>query len=100
LSITSAALFFVATALAGVGFGAGFQGAVRLVVAVAAPRESAGVLSVIFVVSYVAMGLPAVIAGGLVAHDGNILATAQQFGAFVMVLAGLALWGASSRRPD
>jgi hypothetical protein len=99
LSFGSPALFFVGTIIAGIGFGAGFQGAVRSVVAVATPRESAGVLAVIFVVAYVAMSLPAVAAGALVALDGNILETAQGFGAFVMVLAGLALRGASSRRP-
>jgi predicted MFS family arabinose efflux permease len=92
-------LFFLGTALAGIGFGAGFQGALRSVVALAAPRDSAGVLSLIFVVSYLAMGLPAVIAGWAVVETGNILATAQSFGVVVMALAGLALAGAVARRP-
>lgn len=98
LSVESTPLFFFGTSVAGVGFGAAFHGALRSVVGVATPRESAGVLSVIFVIAYLAMSVPAVVAGGLVAEDGNLVATAQGFGAFVMVLAGLALWGASSRR--
>ena len=94
----SAMAFFGGTALAGMGFGAGFQGAIRTVVAIAAPRERAGVLSVTFVVSYLAMGLPAVVAGYLLVRGGNIIATAQQFGTVVMVLAALALLGTVTSR--
>ena len=87
-------LFFIGTAIAGAGFGAGLQGAVRGVVPFAAPAERAGVLSLMFVVSYLAMGLPAVMAGYLVVHEGNVFRTAQEFGAVVMILATLALIGA------
>jgi hypothetical protein len=38
---TAAATFFVGTAIAGSGFGAGFQGAIRSVIPVAAPHERA-----------------------------------------------------------
>jgi predicted MFS family arabinose efflux permease len=93
----SAALFFLGTVVAGVGFGGGFQGAIRSVVPLAAPHERAGVLSVVYVVSYLAMGLPAVIAGFLVVHDGSVLATARQYGVAVVLLATLALIG--SARP-
>ena len=68
LSYHSATQFFLGTALAGSGFGTGFRGAIRCVVPLAAPQERGGVLSVIFVVSYLAMGLPAVIAGYFVAR--------------------------------
>jgi MFS family permease len=90
---TAAAVFFVGTAVAGVGFGAGFQGALRTVLPLAAPQERAGVLSLLYVVSYLAMGLPAVIAGFLVVHGGGILPTARAYGLTVMVLAALALLG-------
>jgi hypothetical protein len=46
-----------------------------------------------FVVSYLAMGLPAVAAGFAIADGHSILATACGFGATVMVLATLALGG-------
>ncbi len=65
----------------------------------APPGERAGVLSVIFVVSYLAMGAPAVVAGYLVAQGGDITATAREFGATVMMLAALALLGALRIRP-
>ena len=83
--------FFVATVVAGVGFGAGFQGAIRTVVPFAAVHERAGVLSIIFVISYISMGLPAVIAGWMIARDGNIVGTAQIFCAVLMALAFTAL---------
>jgi hypothetical protein len=42
---------FAGTALAGVGFGAGFQGGIRLVAPLARPDQRAGVLSVLYTVS-------------------------------------------------
>ena len=97
LSYHSATAFFLGTALAGSGFGTGFQGAIKTVVPLAAPQERGGVLSVIFVVSYLAMGLPAVIAGYFVARQGDLFLTAREFGAVVMVLAALALIGTLRR---
>jgi hypothetical protein len=78
----------------GAGFGTSVQGAIGIVVPFAPPSQRAGVLSVIFVVSYLAMGAPAVVAGYLVAHGGNISTTARELGATVMILAALALLGA------
>ena len=47
----------------------------------------------ILVVSYLAMGVPAIVAGLLLARNGNIMATAQGFGTIVIVLAAVALAG-------
>jgi len=91
VSEASIAFFFVGSMIAGVGFGAGFQGAVRTVVPFAAPHERAGVLSIIFIISYIAMGVPAVAAGWMIARHGNVVATAQLFAAAIMALAGTAL---------
>ncbi|MEP7025208.1 MAG: MFS transporter [Actinomycetota bacterium] len=90
---SSIVLFFAGTAVAGAGFGGGFQGAIRTVIPLAAPHERSGVLSYIFVVSYLALGLPAVVAGVLVSHGAGVTAAAQEYGVAVMVLAGLALAG-------
>ena len=90
----SVAGFFAGTAIAGAGFGGGFQGAIRSVIPLAAPHQRAGVLSVVYVISYLAMGLPAVIAGFLLVREGDLLATAVQYGVAVMALAALALGGA------
>ncbi len=87
----SVALFFVGTAIAGTGFGASFQAAVRTVVPLAHPHERAGVLSVLYTVSYLALGLPAVIAGWLVVHEGGLMQTMREYTLFVRALGVLAL---------
>jgi MFS family permease len=93
----SAAGFFAGTALAGVGFGAGFQGGLRTVLPFAALHQRAGVLSTTYVLCFLAMGLPAVGAGVLVTHVG-VLSAAREYGVVVMALAGLALLGMAGRR--
>ncbi|WP_329133151.1 MFS transporter [Streptomyces sp. NBC_01476] len=85
--------FFAGTAVAGFGFGAGFQGGIRLVMPLVRPHERAGVLSLLYVVSYLGMGVPAVIGGVLVVHGGGLLDTAREYGIAVIVLAAAALAG-------
>ncbi|MCW2863420.1 MAG: major facilitator superfamily 1 [Actinoallomurus sp.] len=94
----SAAGFFAGSAVAGLGFGSGFQGGIRLVVPLARPHERAGVLSLLYVVSYLGMGVPAVLAGVLVVHAGGLLDTAREYGIAVIVLAGAALIGLVATR--
>ena len=56
---------FLGTAIAGLGFGPGFLGAYRSTVTVpgVSPGERAGLITAIYVVSYVATAVPAVIGG-------------------------------------
>jgi MFS family permease len=91
LSTGSAGLFFVGTAVSGVGFGSGFQGGIRTVVPVAAPHERAGVLSLLFTVSYLGMGVPAVAAGFLAVHGAGLTGAARDYGVALIALAALAL---------
>jgi hypothetical protein len=63
----------------------------------AAPHERAGVLSIVFIVSYLSMGVPAIAAGALVARHGNILGTGKEFGVVVMTLALAAALAAGLR---
>jgi MFS family permease len=92
-SADSAAGFFAGTAIAGIGFGGGFQGGIRLVIPLVGERERAGVLSLLYVVSYLGLGVPAVIAGVLVTEVNGLLDTAREYGVAVIVLAVLALAG-------
>jgi hypothetical protein len=80
--------FFIGTAVAGAGFGGGFQGGLRTIVSLAGPTERAGIISVAYVISYLAMGLPAIVAGVLVVH-GTLTGTAHLFGGAVVGLAAL-----------
>jgi MFS family permease len=63
IAATAAAAFLAGTAVAGVGFGLAFQGAFRMIIALAAPDQRAGLVTAIFAVGYLAFSLPALIAG-------------------------------------
>ena len=65
LVVGSVGLYFAATVVAGVGFGAGFLGVLRTLLPQAAPHERAGLLSAIYVVSYRSHSIPAVAAGAV-----------------------------------
>jgi MFS family permease len=84
-------MFFVGTAIAGAGFGLGFQGGIRTVVPLVAPHQRAGVLSLLYVMSYLGLGVPAVAAGFLTVHGAGLLGAARDYGLAVIVLAVLAL---------
>jgi MFS family permease len=92
MDVSSTVVFFVGTAIAGVGFGAGFQGGLRTVVPLAEPHERAGVLSSLYAVSYLAMGVPVVIGGTLAVHAG-LLPAAREYSVAILVLGAAALLG-------
>jgi MFS family permease len=98
LGAGSAWLFFAGTAVSGIGFGSGFQGGIRTVIPVAAPHERAGVLSLLFTVSYLGMGVPAVAAGFLAVHGAGLTGAARDYGVALLVLAALALAALSRTR--
>jgi len=63
--VGSLAIMIIGQAIAGVGFGASFTAGLRLIFPLAAAHQRAGVVAGIYVVSYIAFGLPVVIAGQL-----------------------------------
>ncbi|EFQ64418.1 MFS transporter [Pseudomonas lactucae] len=83
-------LFFIATLIAGSGFGAGFLGAVRSVVPLALPHERAGLMSAFYVLSYLAFCVPSLLAGNLIRSLG-LIATTDAYGVLLIVLALSAL---------
>jgi len=99
VSLGSVAVFFAGSAIAGAGFGSGFQGSIRTVVPLAAPHERAGLVSLLYVVSYLGLGVPAVLAGFGVVHGGGLISTTRYYGAAVILLAALALFGLLKHRP-
>jgi predicted MFS family arabinose efflux permease len=64
------ALLFAGTALARLGFGSAFVGAYRATVARAASDDRAGLITAIYIVRYLATGIPAVIGGIATSHFG------------------------------
>jgi predicted MFS family arabinose efflux permease len=85
--VVSPLTFFAGTIVAGIGFGGGFQGGIRLVAPLAHPDQRAGVLSVLYVVSYLGLGIPAIVAGMAVVHGGGLVATSYEYGLAVIALA-------------
>jgi MFS family permease len=98
VTLGSVPVFFIGSVIAGVGFGSGFQGGIRTVVPLAKAHERAGVVSLLYVVSYLGLGGPAVLAGFGVVHGGGLINTTRYYGAAVIALAALALVGLL-RRP-
>jgi MFS family permease len=86
----STALFLVATAVAGLGFGPAFAGAFRAVSNSAPADQRAALVASIYVASYLAYSLPALAAGIAVTRYG-LLDTANVYGVVLIVLAGIAL---------
>ena len=85
-------LFFCGAIVAGVGFGASFLGAMRLLLPLAHAHERAGLMSTFLVLSYLAFCVPSLLAGLAVKSQGLIMTT-NVYGAVVVVLALLALAG-------
>lgn len=98
MTTMSSVVFFAGAMIAGMGFGAAFQGGMRAVLPLAAPHERAGALSVLYVIAYLAMGVPAVFAGIRCVYGGGVIATAREYGVAVMALSAIALIGTLSRR--
>ncbi|MET7486757.1 MFS transporter [Streptomyces sp. NPDC005538] len=84
---SSLAGFFAATFVAGIGFGAGMQGGMRTVLPLVAEHERPQVLSVLYLICYLGMGLPAVAAGVLVVHGGGLAAATRDYALFVVAFA-------------
>jgi predicted MFS family arabinose efflux permease len=91
----SIGLLISGTVIAGFGFGAGFFGGIRTVVPLALPHQRAGLLSMIFVICYLAFSLPTIAAGLAVPAIGMTL-TLDLYGAAVIVLAAISLIGVLS----
>ena len=63
IATTTSAAFLAGTAVAGVGLGLAFLGAFRVTTALATPGQRAGLVAAIFTVLYLALSVPALIAG-------------------------------------
>lgn len=82
----SVGLFFAGSIVAGVGFGAACTGATRSLVASARPEEVAGVISAVYLVSYLGAALPSFLAGRFADRYG-FPAVVDGYAVFVVVLA-------------
>jgi MFS family permease len=89
IAATTSVAFLAGTAVAGAGFGLGFSGAFRMTIALATPAESAGLVTAIFTVGYLAFSVPALIAG-VAATKFGLHSTALVYSASLAVLVAVA----------
>jgi MFS family permease len=90
LSVNSAPLFFIGTAVLGFGWGSAFLGTFRALAALADPAGRGELIAAIYVVAYPAMSVPSIIAGVAVRYVG-LRNTAEAFIAVVAVMVAVAL---------
>jgi MFS family permease len=88
--VESSALYLAGAAVGGVGFGLAFLGGLRGLVSAIPVGQRGEVMSAFYVVAYLSLSVPAVLAGILVPHLG-LRPTFEIFGS---VVGGVALVGA------
>ncbi len=93
----SLAGLYIGSLVAGIGFGPAFSGIFRSLAMLAPPDKRSALMSAIYLIVYLAFGIPAVIAGMMVVRFG-LRDTTYVYGVVVMVLATLTLLAVSRRR--
>lgn len=81
--------FLAAATFAGTGFGSSFMGVLRSITPLAPPERRGELFAAVFIASYIAFGVPAVLAGFGVGEVG-LMTTAMWYGATVAVLSATA----------
>ena len=90
VQLHSTVAFFAGTVIAGLGFGAAFNGTLRTLVPLAEAHERAGLMSTFFALSYLAFSLPAIAAGLFAGHFG-LQAASIGYGLLLVALGCVAL---------
>jgi MFS family permease len=85
-------LYLGAVLIAGTGFGTCFYGVMRSVIPLAAADERAELFATLFTLSYLAFGVPVVLAGWALPHLGLTLTAAIYGGVIVVFAASAGLW--------
>lgn len=85
-------LFFTGAVVAGVGFGASFLGALRLLMPLAHAHERGALMAAFLALSYLAFCIPALLAGVSIKTAG-LVSTTNVYGGVVVLLAVSALAG-------
>ncbi len=98
VQLHSTAAFFAGSVIAGLGFGAAFNGTLRSLVPLAEAHERAGLMSTFFVLSYLAFSVPAIVAGLLAGRFG--LQAASTGYALLLVVLGCVALAMLARRKD
>jgi MFS family permease len=84
IAVSNAALFIVAGVIGGTGMGVAASGSMRALLAETQPAERAGLLSVVYAISYTGAALPSLIAGQLT-HSVSLLDITIGYGVLVAI---------------
>lgn len=94
---TSSWMLFAGSGVAGVGLGAAFSGVIRSLGPLAPPEKRGALFAALYIVIYVSISVPAIIAGIAASHYG-LRDTTYVFGLAVMVLAAVTTYAMARRR--
>ena len=92
IATRTSAAFLARTTVAGAGFGLAFQGAFRMMTALATPAQRAGLVTAVFAAGYLAFSVPALIAGVATTKYGlhsTALVYSASLAALVVAAAGI-----------
>ena len=90
IATTTPAAFLAGSTIASAGFGLAFLGSFRMITALAAPDDRAGLVTAVYIVGYLAFSIPALIAGVATTSFG-LHATALVYAASLAALAAAAV---------
>lgn len=91
-------ILLAGTAIAGIGFGAAFMGAMRTVMPLAPPTERSALMAAFYVICYLSASMLA-LGGGVATQHFGLLPTTYGYGSLVALLSLAAFLGALTQRP-
>ncbi len=86
ITTASLPLLFAGSLVGGVGFGSSFSGALRTIAPLAGTHQRAELFAAVYLVAYLAFGVPVIIAGQLITPLG-LLTTVVVYGAVIALVA-------------
>ncbi|MGM8851977.1 MFS transporter [Salinicola halophyticus] len=93
----SVAILLVGTAIAGIGFGAAFMGAMRVVMPLAPPTERSALMAAFYVICYLSASTLA-LCGGIATQHFGLIPTTYAYGSLVALLSLAAFFGTLTQR--
>jgi MFS family permease len=97
LSTSSVAALFLGSTVAGIGWGPAYLGLFKQLIALAPPDRRAGMVASVYIVAYLAVGIPSV-AAGITTTAYGLRPTAVVYTAVIVVLAAIAGVGTARGR--
>lgn len=91
LAAGSVGLYLTAGSIAGMGYGSGFQGPVRMVTAGASDRDRPALMAAVFVVAYLGLGAAAIVPGALTSEGIPLTRVAAGLALVLAILSAAAL---------